>query len=94
MTHKARILIYLRARQPKWISSVEIEHQAVEWGAKGQTIDRRCRELENDGRVEKKMIDGIVWYRLTQAEPYVPAKSSYLDKLKLEDERERQVSFI
>lgn len=94
MTHKARILIYLRARQPNYISSVEIERQAVDWGAKGQTIDRRCRELRNEGRIQSKMIDGIVWYRLTQSESRLSTlqANAYLHSLDKEFERERQVS--
>lgn len=90
ITHKGRILIYLRARQPKYISSVELDHQAVEWGAKGETVDRRCRELEQDGRIEKKLINGIVHYRLTQAETYIPVKSSYMDSLEREEQRINQ----
>lgn len=84
VTHKARILIYLRSCQPSYISSVDIERQSVEWGAKGQTIDRRCRELFNEGRIQKKMINGIVWYRLTQAEPtFDPNK--FLESLRKEE---------
>lgn len=94
LSHKGRILIYLRARQPRYISSVELDRQAIEWGAKGGTVDRRCRELERDGRIEKKLVDGIVHYRLTQAETYIPAKTSYLDKLDKEEERQRQVQLI
>ena len=94
ITHKGRILIYLRARQPRYISSAELEHQGVEWAAKPSTIGRRCRELQQDGRIEEKLINGIVHYRLTQAETYIPAKTSYLDKLDKEEERQRQVSFI
>lgn len=69
VTTKARILIYLRARQPSYIPSTELERVSDEWATKASTIDRRCRELFNEDRIQKKMINGIVWYRLTQVEP-------------------------
>lgn len=96
LSHKARILVYLRARQPRYISSVELDRQSIDWGCKGQTIDRRCRDLRKEGKIQGQMIDGVVWYRLTQSEPRMTTAqaSAYLDKLKVEEERERQVSFI
>jgi hypothetical protein len=66
MTHKDKILTYLRSWQPSFVSSVQIEKQATEWGAKGQTIDRRCRELAQEGKIERQMMGKIVWYRLNE----------------------------
>lgn len=68
LTHKARCLIYLRARQPAWINKGEIERQAVEWGCFGDTIARRLRELVNEGRADVKKINGVAYYRLAQAD--------------------------
>lgn len=91
MTHKARLLIYLRARQPKWIIKGELENQAVEWGCFADTLARRLRELTNEGRIEVKRIDGVTHYRLTQSEPYNPI-NSYIQKIdKIDNERQRSL---
>ncbi len=86
MTHKEKILAYLRTWQPSFVSSVQIEKQATEWGAKGQTIDRRCRELAQEGKIERQMMGKIVWYRLTQAEPFlanISVSPSYEEQLRV-----------
>jgi len=89
-THKSRILVYLRARQPNWIIKGELENQAIEWGCFGDTIARRLRELVNEKRIEVKIIDGVTHYRLTQAsEGFDP--NAFLEKLRQE---ERQGSLL
>lgn len=84
VTTKSRILIYLRARQPSYISSTELERMSVDWGTKASTIGRRARELEDEGRIQRKLIGKVVWYRLTQAEPaFDPNK--FLESLRKEE---------
>jgi hypothetical protein len=65
MTHKEKILTYLRSWQPSFVSSVEIEKQASEWNARPSTIGRRMRELANEGKIERQMMGKLVWYRIT-----------------------------
>lgn len=64
-THKSRILIYLRSR-PYYINSAELENVATEWGAKPSTISRRCRELYEEGKLDRRIVNGVVWYKLKQ----------------------------
>lgn len=87
VTTKSRILIYLRARQPSYISSTELERMSADWATKASTIGRRARELEDEGRIQRKLIGKIVWYRLTQAEPtFDPNK--FLESLAKEDKKQ------
>lgn len=50
-----------------FVSSFKIERMAEGYGYKGSTASRRCRELCNDGMLERKLvITGnvkIVWYK-------------------------------
>lgn len=81
ITTKSRILIYLRARQPSYLSGTELESQAREWGTKASVISRRCRELEQEGRIQKMYSGKCVWYRLTQSEPRIAPKPVTPNKL-------------
>jgi len=61
-----RILAYLR-RQGNFRNGGEIERLAESSGYKASNASRRCRELENEGLIERKMVEGpktsSVWYR-------------------------------
>lgn len=61
MTTKQSILSYLEGRDwtPGWL----IEDQSDYWSSKASTVDRRCRELVNDGRLDRKLVKGGVWYK-------------------------------
>ncbi len=62
-----RITDYLRAwkeREPeKWISGGELERLALSAGFKASNASRRAREQVNDGILERKEINGTVFYR-------------------------------
>lgn len=49
MTHKSRILILLRAKQPYYVSSATIERLSQDWAVRPSTTDRRLRELHQEG---------------------------------------------
>ena len=90
LTTKARVLVYLRSRQPSYISGTELENMSRDWGTKASTISRRARDLEDEGRIERKIVAGCVWYRLTQAEPIKPVKP---DNVRLFDMPIKKVMF-
>jgi len=55
-------LDYLR-HERRWISSGEIENVAKDAGYLGRTVIRRCQELRKNKSLEKKLINGVCWYR-------------------------------
>lgn len=58
---KQQILSYLEGRQ--FVASWQIEDMSPEWASKASTIARRLRELHAEGKLERKLINGIVWYK-------------------------------
>lgn len=56
----------------KWIHSGEIEREAMEVGYKGTTAGRRCRELAEAGKIERKVNGkGHAMYRYNpQGDPF------------------------
>lgn len=57
-----RILKYLQARQGVWISGDEIEKKSQAANYKASTGSRRARELHEDGLIERKEVNGTVFY--------------------------------
>lgn len=51
-----------------WVHKGSIESRAKEWGYLGDCATRRCRELENEGILERKEEQGSVWYRYKKSE--------------------------
>ncbi len=62
---KKRIINYL-SRHPRWFNVGEIEDLAKDSGYLGSNAGRRCRELVNEGILEKEIRKGSVWYKLSQ----------------------------
>jgi len=64
---KQRILDYLfewRCLQPeKWINGGEIEKLAQEVGYKASNASRRCRELYEEGKINRRLKNGTVEYQ-------------------------------
>lgn len=56
------ILKFLRSKDD-WVVSWQLEKVDTPWGWLGTASLKRCRELQRAGQVEKKMMDGYVWYR-------------------------------
>ena len=51
-----------------WVHKGRIEERSKEWGYLAETGDRRCRELVNEGILEKKEERGSVLYRYAKNE--------------------------
>lgn len=87
---KNKILLFLNNKG--WVNKAEIEYMSRIWGVLADNIDRRCRELVNEGRIERMKIGKSVQYRI----PSMPTAeaNAYLKSLAVEEERQRQVSFI
>lgn len=76
-----RIEAYLQ-RQNRWINGGEIERLAESVGYKASNASRRCREMESGKdsagneipiTLERKEMNGSVWYRHLQGEQKVEA---------------------
>ena len=46
-----------------WINGGEFERKAQEIGYKASNSSRRCRELYKEGKIDRKIENGSVWYR-------------------------------
>ena len=73
MSLKHAIIEYLNLHYPNWIHGGEIERLAMREGKKAANGGRRCRELVNQGLIEKKLDEkGCVWYKLMRREEIKP----------------------
>jgi len=50
-------------KQNGWVHSGTLERLALEAGYKSSNAGRRCREMQNDGILERKLEKGSVLYR-------------------------------
>ena len=57
-----RIENYLK-KYDGWMHSGEIERLALNAGYKSSNAGRRCREMQNDGILERKLEKGSVLYK-------------------------------
>lgn len=89
---KNKILLFLNNKG--WVNKAEIEYMSRIWGVLADNIDRRCRELVNEGKIERMKIGKSVQYRIYQPSMSASNANAYLKKIGLEEERNRQVSFI
>jgi predicted transcriptional regulator len=71
---RARILKYLKKHKGIWINGGEIERLALNVGYKSSNASRRCRELHEDGLINRKEIDGKVWYMCDEFETKTVSK--------------------
>ena len=62
ITQKDIILNLLR-ENGGFIVSHQLEKVSTKWGWLGTSALKRCRELEVERKIEKKMEGGYVWYR-------------------------------
>jgi len=76
---KKQILEYLQKRE-EWISGREIEGFAHAVGHKGATAGRRCRELYNDGLIDRDFRKGCVQYRYTRETEEIPIIGTIKDE--------------
>lgn len=53
MTVKQHILDYLKGQD--WVHKGKIEDQARGWGREVSNIDRRCRELHAEGKIDRRL---------------------------------------
>ena len=65
MSIKRTIVEYLKSNYPQFIHKGELGRRAVlEWGCENEHMGRRCRELVNDGVIERmENLKGEVMYR-------------------------------
>ena len=53
MSLKSKILEYLQDEYPRWVNGGEVGDMARLWGYKPDTASRKCRYLENEGKINK-----------------------------------------
>lgn len=58
---KQRILNHLAGGS--WVGKPHLESLAPHWGVLADNVDRRCRELVNDGKLEKRKFGKTIEYR-------------------------------
>lgn len=64
MSLKLLITDYCRANWPNFVHKGTLGRKAIlEWHYENENLGRRCRELENEGKLEKRIIKGCVEYR-------------------------------
>lgn len=59
---RRRIQKYLEAHPGVWISGDELEKKSQLVGYKASTGSRRARELAEDGLIDRKEVNGTVFY--------------------------------
>lgn len=64
-----RIERYLKSNPGVWQNGGEIERLAMGIGYKASNASRRCRELAQEGTIERKEEKGSVWYRYPITQP-------------------------
>jgi len=62
MTYKQIILNYLQ-EVGTWVEGFKLEKVQTKWGWLGSSGQRRARELAEEGKIERKVENGYVWYR-------------------------------
>ena len=60
---KAQVLQFIENYSPGWVHGGSVEDFGISLGYKGSNAGRRCRELENEGKIERKLEKGKVWYK-------------------------------
>jgi DNA-binding Lrp family transcriptional regulator len=70
MSLKKQILEYLK-QQNRFVNGGEIEDIARNLGFKASNSSRRCRELFNEGKIEREY-KGTVYYRILERPPLEP----------------------
>jgi len=60
---KVLLSLYLKEKYPSFINGGELEQFAVTQGHKASTGSRRCRELADEGTLERRMNGKSVEYR-------------------------------
>lgn len=71
-TVKQKILYHLDGKG--WTSKASLESMSREWGVLADNVDRRCRELVNDGEIEREKIGRTVQYRIKPLVTYETIK--------------------
>ena len=46
-----------------WVGGNEIEIAAIHAGYKPSNFSRRCREMFDDGKIERRLVKGFVQYK-------------------------------
>lgn len=68
---KQMILNRLKQMEGQWVHKGRIEERVKEWGYLAENGNRRCRELYEEGLIERKEERGSVSYR------YAPNSEKY-----------------
>lgn len=74
MSLRNELLNHFKAIFPEWENGGESERFAAQFGKKMSNASRRCRELCNDGKLERQLRAGkngirTVWYRYIPDRP-------------------------
>lgn len=67
MTQKEIVYQHIRSRGEAWIPAYALRGVSTPWGFTGHSADRRARELAEAGRIERRLRNGLVEYRVPPA---------------------------
>jgi hypothetical protein len=84
MSLKSKIYEYVKSQYPQVVHKGEIGKKAIlEWGYENENAGRRCRELEEAGKIEAIYKNGQVGYKWISGirEPYKRPKEIIADDL-------------
>jgi len=65
---KVLLSLYLKEKYPNWINGGELEQFAITQSHKGSNGSRRCRELADEGTLERRLNGKSVEYRYKEKE--------------------------
>lgn len=88
ITIKNKILSYL-TEHPGWVYGGIIEDFIRQTdGHKASNASRRCRELEDEGKIDRRIERGVVQYRIKQSENVITFLKMYPSKREVQPVKE------
>ena len=72
LTQKRKVLVFIKGQYPNWVMSYDIEKFALSNFIMGGTSLRRCRDLVDEGYLEKRIKDKFIEYQ------YLPREQKQL----------------
>ena len=72
LTQKRKVLVFIKGQYPNWVMSYDIEKFALSNFIMGGTSLRRCRDLVDEGYLEKRFEGKFIEYR------YFPRKEKQM----------------
>lgn len=76
LSAKGIIVRYLQKQPDKWFWGYELEKVSTPYGWIGTQGQRRARELAEDGKLDRRIKDGLVQYRISKPQTQLDLKET------------------